>query len=356
MWRAAAAALVLSYAPAAELCRLQDPAVDESSGVSASSASDDILFTHNDSGDGARFYAFDRRGATVATFTVTEAGAEDWEDMARGLTRDGRPALFFADIGDNFRRRPSVTVYEVAEPDLDRGSTGEAALVSRRHLRYDDGAHDAETLLVEPRSGDLLVVTKDRDGLSGVYRAAAGDEVLRRVGEIRFDRLVRRAGSYAKAATSGDIAPDGQRVVVRTPFEAFEWDVGGDGVVAAFARTPRRIALPETKQGEAVAYTRDGRSLVTTSEGVGAPVHLVRGDRQVGPDLLAPRGQAPATPGGAEAEAEAEADEEGGALPGWVAIAAVAGAAVGLLSLGLRGLRGRRRRLRRPPRRPVPPA
>ncbi|HEX9969415.1 MAG TPA: hypothetical protein VGB03_04690, partial [Acidimicrobiales bacterium] len=285
MLRIAAAALVLSYAPAVELARFQDPAVAESSGVSASSVSDDVLFTHNDSGDGARFYAVDRGGATVGSFTVAGAAADDWEDMARGLTADGRPALFFADIGDNFRRRPSVTVYEVAEPTLPGDGTAE--LVARHDLRYEDGSHDAETLLVDPRTRDLLVVTKDREGTSGVYRADGG--LLRRVGEIRLDRLVRRAGAYAKAATAGDVAPDGRRVVVRTPFEAFEWEVGDDGVVAAVARTPRRIPLPQTEQGEAIAYTRDGRSLVTTSEGVGAPVHLVRGDRQVGPDLLAPR-------------------------------------------------------------------
>lgn len=347
MWRAAAAALVLSYAPAVELCRLQDPGVSESSGVSASSASDDILFTHNDSGDGARFFALDRTGATAATFTVADAGADDWEDMARGLTADGRPALFFADIGDNFRRRPTVTVYEVAEPTVSGGSAGDAALVARHRLRYEDGAHDAETLLVDPRSRELLVVTKDRDGLSGVYRAAPGDELLRRVAEIRFDRLVRRSGSYAKAATSGDISPDGQRVVVRTPFEAFEWEVGGDGVAAAFARTPRRIALPETQQGEAIAYTRDGRSLVTTSEGVGAPVHVVRGDRQTGADLLAPRPEAAVTQGDDTSDAPSRR------LPPALLGAA---AAVLVMGLGVRALRGRRRRLRRPPRRPAPPA
>lgn len=282
MLRAVLAALVFAYAPATELCRLQDPAIDESSGAAVGAA----LWTHNDSGDGPRFYAVDQdTGATLGTFTVDRARADDWEDMARGLTADGRSALFFADIGDNFTRRPAVVVYEVAEPS-DPTAGGLVELVARHELRYEDGSHDAETLLVDPRTRAIVVITKDREGTSGVYRAEGG--VLRRVGEIRFDRLVRRAGAYAKAATAGDVAPDGRRVVVRTPYEAFEWEVGDD-LVAAFARAPQRIALPRTDQGEAIAYTGDGRSLVTTTEGAGSAVHLLRGDRAVGPDLLAPR-------------------------------------------------------------------
>lgn len=343
MLRAALAALVLSYAPASELCRLQDPAVDESSGVAASALSDDVLWTHNDSGDGARFYAFDRTGATVGTFTVNEARADDWEDMARGLTVEGEPALFFADIGDNFRRRPAVAVYEVREPAL--GSAPLVELVEHHELRYEDGAHDAETLLVDPSTRALFVVTKDTEGVAGVYRA--DDGVLRRVGEIRFDRLVRRGGAYARAATSGDVSPDGRVLVVRTPFEAFEWDIGEDGVAAAFASTPRRTALPETRQGEAIAYTRDGRSLVTTSEGAGAPVHVVRGDRAVGPDLLALRPQAPAA-------ADDDADDQGDEGRSWLLVVAAGAVVVSLV--GLRARAGRRRQRRRPPPGALPPA
>ena len=329
---------VLSYEPAAELARFADARIAESSGVSASARSNDVLFTHNDSGDSARFFAVDRRGATLGVFDVEGARAEDWEDMARGRADDGGPALFLADIGDNFRRRSSVVVYEVREPVVH----GDAVVpVLRRHrLRYEDGPHDAEALLVHPRDNALFVVTKERDGTGGVYRAVDG--TLHRVGEVRLGPLVRRPGAYAKAVTSGEIAPDGQRVVLRTPFEAFEWDLDdgedsgddGDEVAAALAGPPRRIALPETKQGEAIAYTRDGRSLVTTSEGVEAPLHLIAGDTS-GPDLLALREPPPPS----------DAGDHRRWL--WVGVAAL-GAVVALTALG-RALGGRRRRRRRPP-------
>lgn len=284
----AAAALLLSYAPATEVCRFTDPQLTESSGVSASGRTDDIVFTHNDSGDGARVFAVDTRtGATVGTVEVEGARADDWEDMARGLTDDRKPALFLADIGDNFRRRPAVVVYEIEEPAVVTGTVRVKVRV-RHELRYTDGSHDAETLLVDPRTRAIVVLTKDREGVSGVYRADPGSPTLFHIADIDFDELVDRPGAYAKAATGGDISPDGRRVVVRTPFEAFEWDVAPGGLLFAFHNPPRRIPLPAVHQGEAIAYTRDGRSLLTTSEGANAPVHRLQGDHDVGPDLLIP--------------------------------------------------------------------
>lgn len=275
-------AALLSYAPATELCRFADPRIDESSGVAASSRSDAFFFTHNDSGDSPRFFAVDRLGATVGVFDVEGARADDWEDMGRGRN-EGRPVLFFADIGDNFRRRASVVVYEVLEPRV----RGDATVkVLRRHeLRYEDGPHDAETLLVHPRDGRIYVVTKERTGTAAVYGAEQGR--LTRVAEVRLDGLVRRAGAYARAVTAGEIRGDGRKVVLRTPFEAFEWTVDTD-VVEAFAGEPHRIPLPETKQGEGIAYTREGSSLVTTTEGVGAPVHVLEGTEGASPNWLRP--------------------------------------------------------------------
>lgn len=342
----AAAAVALAagpYAPATELARFADPRIDESSGVSAAARSDDVLFTHNDSGDRARFFALDRRGATLAVFDVRGARADDWEDMARGRADDGGPALFFGDIGDNFRRRPTVTVFVVGEPVVTPGADALVPLLEAIELVYEDGPHDAEALLVDPRTNALAVVTKARDGVAGVYQADEDDDVLRRVAEVRFDTLVRRPGAYAKAVTSGEMAPDGRRVVLRTPFEAFEWDLAADGdLAAALAGTPRRIPLPETRQGEAVAYTRDGRSLVTTSEGEGAPLHLLAGTT-AGPDLLALREPVPPVP-----------DEDGGG--GWWRTAAGAAGGVVVLSLLLRSRASRRRRRRRPPRPAAPRA
>ena len=120
-----------------------------------------------------------RTAPLVATFTVAGATATDWEDIAwdRGATDPPRPAhLYLGDIGDNGRNRPEITdpPRRRARPGSARSAravTGDLAL----HLRYPDGPHDAEALMVDPDSGDLVIVTKDWSmaGHSEVFRARA---------------------------------------------------------------------------------------------------------------------------------------------------------------------------------------
>lgn len=59
--------------------------VREESGLCASRRHTNILYTHNDSGDSARFYALDATTAHIkATLNVVGATSHDWEDIACG--------------------------------------------------------------------------------------------------------------------------------------------------------------------------------------------------------------------------------------------------------------------------------
>jgi hypothetical protein len=75
--------------------------------------------------------------------------------------------------------------------------------------------------------------------------------------------------------TGGDISPDGSHVVLRNYTAAYEWTVKGDDVAGALKGESTRIALPSSPQGEAITYSRDGKDLIVTSEGVGATVQTV---------------------------------------------------------------------------------
>ncbi len=74
--------------------------------------------------------------------------------------------------------------------------------------------------------------------------------------------------------TAGDISPDGRHVALRTYTDVYEWAVptGGD-LAQAFSSEPAITPLPPTQQGEGLAYDRSGAALLTSSEGVDAPVH-----------------------------------------------------------------------------------
>ena len=68
--------------------------VRESSGVATSRLQDGTFWTHNDSGNKPRLYAFRLDGTHLGSWNVEGVTAQDWEDMA-SFERNGRPFLGF---------------------------------------------------------------------------------------------------------------------------------------------------------------------------------------------------------------------------------------------------------------------
>lgn len=255
--------------------------LDEVSGLVASREQPGVLWVHNDSGDDARVYAIRGDGSLVATVEVAGASAYDWEDMAIVSGPEaGDDTLYMGDMGDNREERRDIAVYKVSEPDVaavpdgaaapegaERVSTSEPA--TRFVLRFPDGAHDAETLLADPVSGDLYVITKDLQGRSGVYRAAAIDGGS--VGEM--DLVVTLDLGAGGLATAGDITAAGDAIAVRTYLSVFVWGRReGETVAEAFRRAPCRAPRPADLGGEAFGFDPDGRGYTTTVEGEGSPI------------------------------------------------------------------------------------
>ncbi len=275
---AAGFGLPVAAGPPEVRCLLADQRIAESSGVAASSRTDDVVFTHNDSGDSARFFAVDTRTcATRATYSVRGAKNVDWEDMAGGAAPDGTPVLWLADIGDNGAKRSGVVVYEVAEPGP--GVDGPLPVRSRWTLTYPDGAHDAETLLVDPETGRPAIVTKESArGASRAYRVPrSGSGVLEPLAGLDVRSLP--GGGFAGPSwslTAGATSPDRRRLVLRSYLAAWTWTTApGEPLATSLARPPERLDLPVGRQSEAVSFTRDGSAVWTTSEGAGSPLTLV---------------------------------------------------------------------------------
>ena len=242
------------------------PAITEASGIVAGSTG---YWVHNDSGDSPRVFHLDAQGQLTATVNVSGAQAVDWEDIARAPG----VALYLGDIGDNAKQRSSVRVYRIPEP------TAQSVSAEALTLTYPEGkAWNAETLLVDPLSGDLYIVTKEVLGSSPVFRAGAplafgGSMELEQVAVVDFAKL-----GGGTLATRGDVSPDGSLVVVRTYGTAFAWRrPAGARLEAAFATEPCPLPLAKEPQGEAIGFSHDGTSLLTVSEGT-SPT-LYRSDR-----------------------------------------------------------------------------
>jgi hypothetical protein len=74
--------------------------------------------------------------------------------------------------------------------------------------------------------------------------------------------------------TGGDVSVDGSLVALRTYFGVQVWDRGdGQTVADALAGEPCEATAPLEVQGEALAFTPDGRGYVTIAEGQSPRVH-----------------------------------------------------------------------------------
>lgn len=264
------------YKPGVLLANLKAQFIDESSGVAASRRTPGIVWTHNDSGDGPFLYAVDRKGETRGVFRLAGAKAIDWEDMSTGPNG----TLVVGDIGDNNALRPEIVVYTVAEPPMPPPSSAPGTKdrpivlnnVVARTLRYADGPHNAEALMVHPATGTLYIVTKEKDGVAKVFSAAPGATTLRRVGTVT---IANELSLYPNLITGGDIAPDGKRVILRTYAGGYELFLpkNAKNFDAIWKQTPRPVPLPITIQGESICYTPDGKAILTTSEQLPCPLY-----------------------------------------------------------------------------------
>ena len=245
-----------------------DPSLNEISGVVTSRAHSGVLWVHEDSGAPPRFFALSTAGSVLGSFDVTGASAIDWEDVAIGPgPQAGITYLYLGDIGDNAAARPSVAVYRVPEPAVDASGPpvgAQAVSGDRLTLTYPDGAHNAESLLVDT-NGDLYILTKQA-GSATIYFAPAGlaggsTTALTRAGTVAL--------SGSQLLTGGEVSPAGDAIVLRTYGQALAWNRAPGTSVAATLESSRCEAdLHSEPQGEAVAFQPDASGLVTLSEGV----------------------------------------------------------------------------------------
>ena len=277
-------ALPGAYQPFTVLGQIADRSINESSGLAASRRNPGLLWTHNDSDDDPIVYCLDLQGRSCGAWKVTGAEAFDWEDVAAGPgPRAGEPYLYVGDIGDNIDQRSEIVVYRIPEPTAGAGgavptkaSPAATAPAEALRLRYPDGPHNAEALLVHPTTADVYVISKDAQA-ARVYKAAAPLDAskataLTQVGTVRLGT----AGRGLEQVTGGDISPDGRRVALSTYARGYELEVAaGAPFDNVWSQRPVPVDLGPRLQGESIAYRLDGRALLTTSENAPSPLQQV---------------------------------------------------------------------------------
>ncbi|MGI5436068.1 WD40 repeat domain-containing protein [Streptomyces shenzhenensis] len=229
---------------------IKDPRITESSGLAASRRHPGIYWTHNDSDDGPYLYAVDgATGRTVATVTLSGIGSpRDVEAISIGPGDQ----IYVGDIGDNLDGSwPYVWIYRLPEP---AELTDRTIRATQYVVKYADGARNAESLAVHPKTGRVYLIDKKEDG-GHLYE---GPEQLSASGTNVFEPIA----PVDLWATDAAFSPDGRQLAVRGYFGGILYDWNGSDI-----RRRDRLDVPLQRQGESVTYSADGTKLLYGSEG-----------------------------------------------------------------------------------------
>ncbi|MET9380250.1 WD40 repeat domain-containing protein [Streptomyces sp. NPDC002928] len=234
---------------------IQDSRITESSGLAASHLHPGIYWTHNDSDDGPYIYAVDSgTGKTVARITLSGIGSpRDVEAISIGPDNQ----IYVGDIGDNLGGKwPYVWIYQLSEP---KKLVDQTIRATQYVVKYSDGARNAESLVVDPKTGRAYIIDKNEDG-GHLYEgpatlSASGTNIFKPVATVDL------------WATDAALSPDGEQLAVRGYFGgiAYDWN---DGKIKRLGR----LDVPLQQQGESVSYSADGTKLMYGSEGADSSV------------------------------------------------------------------------------------
>ncbi|MDH6218356.1 WD40 repeat domain-containing protein [Streptomyces pseudovenezuelae] len=306
----AAFALPASAADGDKGFTIKDSRITESSGLAASRLHPGIYWTHNDSDDGPYLYAVDSAtGETVARLTLTGIGSpRDVEAISIGPDNQ----IYVGDIGDNLGGTwPYVWIYRLPEPKVLKDQTLRA---TQYIVKYSDGPRNAESLVVDPKTGRAYIIDKNEDG-GHLYEgpaklSASGTNIFKPVATVDL------------WATDAAISPNGKQLAVRGYFGGIYYDWNGGKIKRA-----GRLNVPLQGQGESVTYTDDGTKLLYGSEGSDSSVQA-----EDAPGGGGGSGKSPSSGG-----SSASGDDSGGTGSG-IKVGAVAVAVVFAAFLGLRRL------------------
>ncbi|MFC1489902.1 hypothetical protein ACFL6K_01705 [Candidatus Latescibacterota bacterium] len=247
--------------------------INEASGIAASRKNPGVLWTHNDSGDIPRIFAVGADGKHLGIIKLNGVSSRDWEDIAVGPgPLNGEHYIYIGEIGDNNARYDLKHIYRIIEPEI---KSSDAPLditidaVDRITYQYPDGNRDAETLMVDPRTSDIYIVSKREDSVR-VYRLPYPQSTTETImpEHVAILDLTQTCG--------GDISPDGLEILIKTYTNIYYWERGeSEELWRAFDVKPFVVPYIPEPQGEAVTWKPDSSGYYTISEETsGRPAYL----------------------------------------------------------------------------------
>ena len=222
------------------------------------------MYTHEDSGNLNEIYLTNIKGDDLGKIVLDGIPNRDWEDLACGPgPENSKSYLYVGEIGDNNSAYPTISIYRFPEPELAAASPQTVVHIAPEVLKfsYPKGAVNTESLMLDPLSKDLYIMTK-QVAQSNLFVARypqsnSTNTKLTQLATFPFDLL-----------TSADISPDGSEILVRTTGQIWYWKkLPNETVLDAMLRKPLDAPYFRNEhQGEAICFAADGSGFFTISE------------------------------------------------------------------------------------------
>jgi hypothetical protein len=245
-----------------KLTEVTNKKLEEASGLAASSSNPGLLWTHNDSGNRAEVFLIDDKLNIRLTCILANVINRDWEDISVGPgPEEGKNYIYVADIGDNMAIFPYKIIYRFEEPKFVEGTSQITITKFDRIVFQLDVKKDTESLLIDPKTKNLYVVSK-REKPVYVYElkypySTADTLTAQKIGSIPFGQIV-----------AGDFSADGNEVLMKNYNNVFYWKLDNENLASALKRNPSIVNYEGEPQGESITFARDGSGFYTISEKV----------------------------------------------------------------------------------------
>jgi hypothetical protein len=246
--------------PPEKLSKLEQKGLKEVSGIASSINNQKHFWVHNDAGNRAEVYLLDEDMNVKLTCDLAGVENRDWEDIAVGPGPDpSKHYLYVGEIGDNDAEYKNKYVYRFEEPVAGSEKTISITSFDKITFRLEGERKDTETLLLDPKSKNLYVVTK-RERPVYVYELKypynAEENVASKVTSIPTTEIV-----------SGQYSPDGNEIVLKNYENVFYWRIGaGQSLKETLQSPPLILPYDKEPQGEAITWATDGGGFYTLSE------------------------------------------------------------------------------------------
>ncbi|MEM9832300.1 MAG: hypothetical protein AAF944_16835 [Bacteroidota bacterium] len=273
------------FGSAVPLGLVDDERLEEVSGLVASRNNPGMVWVHNDSGNPAEIYLLDSQAQLRAIYVLGEE-QRDWEDIAIGPgPEEEANYLYVGDIGDNFTLYSENRVLRFPEPTLSPSRsiyTNTIHQIDTITFSYPDEQWDAETLLLDPITKNLYLLSKEMSS-TRIYCLPYPQRTDTLISARYLLTIPFEGANFLDRLVAGDISVDGQELLLKTYQNIFYRARTSPTLPFSEWITLPPDTLPYTTepQGEAIGFAADGSGYYTLSESqIGSDLYLYFYPRQ----------------------------------------------------------------------------